>query len=89
MSKMFVVSVDDDAKAAEFLRSLQEHKTVAYQMPDGSFRRAAVLFVYMTDADGSIDFGKAARFDEKNRIFHEVYGMSADELRRKLGVPDA
>ncbi len=61
MSKMFVVSIDDNAKASEFLASLQEHKTVAYRTEDGSFRKAPVLFAYATDPAGSVDFGLVSK----------------------------
>lgn len=52
MSKMFVVSIDDNEKAREFLASLQDNKVVAYQTPAGTFKKASVLFAYMIDASG-------------------------------------
>ena len=54
MSRMIVVSIDDNAKAKKFLASLQEHKVVAYQNEDGTFSRAPVLFAYLTDERGGI-----------------------------------
>lgn len=54
MSKIIVVSIDDNSKADAFLASLQEHKVVAYKHKDGSFRKAPVLFAYLTDVKGGI-----------------------------------
>lgn len=51
-SRMFVVAIDDPAKAEAFLAALQEHKTVAFPGADGKFRKALVTFAYRTDATG-------------------------------------
>lgn len=53
MSKMIVVSIDDNAKADAFLAALQEHKVVAFPTETGTFKRAPVLFAYLTDAQNA------------------------------------
>lgn len=52
MSRMFVVAIDGDFSAEQFLKALQNTKQVAYPTPSGKLRRAKVTFVYRTDASG-------------------------------------
>lgn len=52
MSRMFVIALEDDTSADQFLKALQHTKEVAYPTPRGKLRRAKVTFVYRTTSDG-------------------------------------
>lgn len=51
-SRMFVVALDSEAAAEQFLKALQNTHQVAYPTPAGKLRRAKVTFVYRTDSSG-------------------------------------